>query len=126
MNEGLTVIVLWDGRFDRLSVARRTDPPCPTCVEGKFPYLAGEGASRATTLCGRNSVQVSAAPGARLDLAALAARLAALGEVQSNRFLVRARVEGFDLTVFGDGRALVTGTKDGERARALYARYVGT
>lgn len=125
MSDALTVIDVWDGRFDRMKIARRTEPPCTTCVERRFPYLAGEGASRSATLCGRNSVQVSAPPGTRLDLAALAARLAAAGPVEKNRFLVRVKVEEFELTVFGDGRAIVSGTKEADRARAVYARYVG-
>jgi adenylyltransferase/sulfurtransferase len=61
----------------------------------------------------------------RVDLETLAARLAAVATVERNRFLVRARVEGVELTVFGDGRAIVSGTKEGDRARAVYARYVG-
>ena len=69
---------------------------------------------------------MSPAPGTRLDLDQLASRLAPVGPVESNRFLVRARVEGVELTVFGDGRAIVSGTKEKERARAVYARYVGS
>ncbi len=124
-SDALTVVDLWEGRFDRLKVARRTDPPCPTCGERRFPHLEGSLASQTTTLCGRNSVQVTPAAGARCDLGALAARLAALGPVESNRFLVRARLEGVEVTVFGDGRAIVSGTKERERARAIYARYIG-
>ena len=125
LSEMLTVIDAWEGRFDRMKVARRTDPPCPTCVSRTFPYLTGAGASRTASLCGRNSVQVSPPPGTRLDLEGLAERLAASGPVEKNRFLLRARVEEFELTVFGDGRAIVTGTTETEKARAVYARYVG-
>ena len=63
--------------------------------------------------------------GSRVDLDDLAVRLAAAGPIEKNRFLVRAKVENLELTIFGDGRAIVTGTKEAERARAIYARYVG-
>ena len=33
--------------------------------------------------------------------------------------------EGVALTVFPDGRALIRGTEDPDRAKALYAKYVG-
>ena len=122
---GLTILDVWESRFDRLQAARRTDPPCPTCGERRFPHLEGRGMSQTTTLCGRNSVQVSPPAGSRVDLEALAARLSAVGPVERNRFLLRAAIEGVELTVFGDGRAIVSGTKEGDRARALYARYVG-
>ena len=125
MSHALTVVDVWEGRFDRLQVHRRIDPPCPTCVGRSFPHLAGAQMSQTTTLCGRNSVQVSPVPATRLDLAGLAERLAAVGTVERNRFLVRTRVEGLELTVFGDGRAIVSGTKERDRARAIYARYVG-
>lgn len=125
MSDALTVVDVWDGRFDRLKVSRRVDPPCATCVERVFPHLAGSLTSQTTTLCGRNSVQVSPPAAARLDLAEIASRLAAVGSVVQNRFLVRARLEGFELTVFADGRAIVSGTQERDRARAIYARYVG-
>lgn len=122
---GITIVDVWEARFDRLQATRRTDPPCATCVERSFPHLAGRGMSQTTTLCGRNSVQVSPPAGSRIDLEALAARLSAVGSIERNRFLLRAKVEGVELTVFGDGRAIVSGTQESDRARALYARYVG-
>ena len=125
MSDALTVIDVWEGRFDRMKVPRRLDPPCATCVERRFPHLSGEGRSRSATLCGRNSVQVSPPPGTRIDLEALAARLAAAGRIEKNRFLVRATLDGHEITVFGDGRAIISGTQEADRARALYARYVG-
>jgi hypothetical protein len=39
---------------------------------------------------------------------------------------VRAGVEeGIELSVFADGRAIVSGTRDEARARAIVARYLG-
>jgi adenylyltransferase/sulfurtransferase len=76
-------------------------------------------------LCGRDSVQISGRPGSGLDLNALAARLAAVGKVERNRFLVRVAVDRYSLTVFADGRAIVAGTRDPGVAKSVYARYVG-
>jgi len=126
MSGHLTIVDVWEGRFDRIAARRRTDPPCTTCVTRRFPNLAGAGESRTATLCGRNSVQVSAPPGTAVDLEALASRLAGASAVERTPFLVRTQVEGFGLTVFGDGRAIIEGTRETERARAVYARYVGS
>jgi adenylyltransferase/sulfurtransferase len=60
-----------------------------------------------------------------VDLAALAARLRAVGEVTANEYLVRFAAEGTELVVFADGRAVVKGVTDGAQARSVYARYVG-
>jgi adenylyltransferase/sulfurtransferase len=78
-----------------------------------------------TVLCGRNAVQVSPRRESRIDLGALAARLRAAGEVKANPYLVRLRAGEYELTVFGDARAIVRGTDDAALARSLYARYVG-
>jgi molybdopterin-synthase adenylyltransferase len=42
-----------------------------------------------------------------------------------NPFLLQLVVDGYELTVFADGRAIVGGTSDPAQARTIYARYVG-
>jgi len=45
--------------------------------------------------------------------------------VASNGFLLRLRVDGYEVTVFPDARAIIKGTDDPATARTVYARYVG-
>ena len=75
-------------------------------------------------LCGRNAVQISERS-TPVDLKALAAQMAPVGDVKVNEFLVRAHIAGFEFTVFPDGRAIIKGTSDPGVARSLYAKYVG-
>jgi adenylyltransferase/sulfurtransferase len=70
-------------------------------------------------------VQISAATSEPVDLGALAEKLAGLGRVSGNQFLVRLEVDGFQLTVFADGRAIVGGTDDPAVARTVHAKFVG-
>ena len=42
------------------------------------------------------------------------------------RFLLRAEIDAWRLTVFGDGRAIVGGTDDPAVAKSVYARYIGS
>ena len=42
-----------------------------------------------------------------------------------NPYLLRLEVEKYRITIFADGRAIVSGTDDVAEARAAYARYVG-
>ena len=63
---------------------------------------------------------------AAVSLTEVAKRLERLAEVKSNAFAVRARLDGHDLTLFPDGRAIIHGTADESLARSLYARYVGS
>lgn len=122
-NRDLLTVDLWDLRFETVQVAR--DPDCPACGRGEFPFLEAEEEEAATSLCGRNAVQVVPRPSAGIDLEALRARLAAVGEVRQNPFLLEVDVEGKTITVFPDGRAIIKGTDDLSAARVLYARYVG-
>jgi len=126
----LTVVDPWLGRFRSISLegARRED--CPTCGQRRFEFLETPTGPAATSLCGRNAVQVSpSGQGAKLDMARVEHKLAAAGRVRRTPYLVRCElldVAGLTLTVFADGRAIVHGTNDAARARSIYARYVGS
>lgn len=122
----LVAFDLWSNSVQRLRLLREEiSDGCPSCDRGEFEYLDRRRGARATTLCGRNAVQVHPGDDLKADLAALEARLRPLGPVLRNPFLVRAEVEGLLLAVFADGRAIVTGTHDEARARSIYDRYVG-
>jgi molybdopterin-synthase adenylyltransferase len=122
--EGLVTVDVWGNRQHVFRMAR--NPECPACGKGRYDYLEGAASGGATALCGRNAVQVSPAEGAAVDLAALERRLAAVGKVKRNEYLLRLDADGFEVTVFPDGRAIVRGTDDPARARAVYAKYVGS
>jgi adenylyltransferase/sulfurtransferase len=119
---GLQTLDLWSNQFQLVKVPRSAT--CPTCVERKFPHLEAN-PSAATSLCGRNAVQITPPPGSKLDLAEAEKKLAPLGRVRRNAYLLKFAVEGFELTLFPDARAIVQGTDDLAKARSLYARYVG-
>jgi molybdopterin/thiamine biosynthesis adenylyltransferase len=119
---GLVTVDLWSGAFDVMDLRGRA-PWCPACTEARYDYADAPAAS-AAVLCGRDAVQLRS-EGATIDLASLAGRLRAAGEVTANDYLVRFRASGRELVVFGDGRAIVKGVRDAAEARGVYARYVG-
>ena len=121
---GLVTVDLWHGQFEVLDFTGRA-PSCPACVEGRYDYAAIGAGGTSTALCGRDAVQVRPPRGADLDLPALAGRLAAVGEVFSNPYLIRFKTPEAELVVFGDGRAIVKGVADAAQARSLYAKYIG-
>jgi adenylyltransferase/sulfurtransferase len=138
IDRGLWSIDVWANETRRFDVSSARDASeCPCCRAGRFEYLDGSAGSAATSLCGRNAVQISPAEalidGHRLDLADMARRLGAHGTFTHNRFMLRGefsceRGEGgepLELTLFRDGRAIVKGTQVPETARTVYARYVG-
>ncbi len=116
---------LWSGEWRTLDLAPLAAAGCPTCRGGDAPWIEGRVGARATELWGRDAVHVPAATGDRVDLSALADRLAAVGPVTVNEWMLRADVEpGLRLSVFADGRAIVSGTRDQARARSIVARYL--
>ena len=121
----LVMVDVWNGDFERAQV-QRGKTRCPVCDDGQYELLNAERGSVVAVLCGRNAVQVSPRSTESLNLPALAKRLAGVGDVTVNEYLVRFDVEDRQLTVFADGRAIIKGTDDPAQARALYARYVGS
>ncbi len=123
-----TIINLWDNSVRQIDVSGlRDSSDCPACHHGEYAWLNGERTSRSAVLCGRNAVQVSPSPEAnsQLDLELLQKKLAPLGETSRNAFLLRANIEPYTLTIFPDGRAIITGTDEVNIAKTVYAKYVG-
>lgn len=118
-SEGLLNLDVWSGSFQRFNLKRL--PDCPACGRREFQYLRATESTAAVTLCGRNAVQVTPKAGQTVDLAALAKRLGGV----ANKFLLRVTIEGYEVTLFPDGRAIIKGTEDPAKARSIYARFVG-
>jgi adenylyltransferase/sulfurtransferase len=127
INRSLTVVDTWENRVRHVSLeSLRAAGQCPACNKSEFPWLSGQRASHSAVLCGRNAVQLSPPPGGVVGFATLAEKLEAVGQVTRNRYLVRAVVDDYVLTVFPDGRAIIGGTDDIATARTLYAKYIGS
>ena len=114
---------MWELTWHRFNCGRVEE--CPCCALREFPFLEPASGSYATSLCGRNAVQISLSRPAQLDLPQLAERLRPFGVVTVNPFLLKAQLGEHQLTIFPDGRTIVQGTTDPALARSLYARYVG-
>ncbi len=127
----LLSIDVWSGRVVQLAVAKSEgENACICCSQRRFEYLRGEVGSLTTTLCGRNAVQIQSQStrDGGADLAAIARKLAMVTreEVKQSEYLVRAQVEGYELTVFKDGRTIIKGTKNPDEARSVHAKYIGS
>jgi molybdopterin-synthase adenylyltransferase len=126
LHRSLMRIDVWDFQFNRMDLASFSEMQnCPACGRGEFEFLRGAARQVTTTLCGRNAVQIARSGSAKIDFAQLAERLKNSGEVAFNDFLLRFRVEDYDITVFRDARSIIRGTTDPAVARGLYSRYIG-
>ena len=126
INRELIYLDVWDNVQRRIKIAPlfgKVD--CPCCQRRNFEWLDGAQGSQTTSLCGRNAVQVSHRVPRKLNFEEMARHLGTMGAVSYNRFLLKFAVEEYEFTVFPDGRAIIKGTSDVERARTLYAKYIG-
>jgi adenylyltransferase/sulfurtransferase len=125
LNPGLIHMDVWTHEYESFGGAPRL-PDCPVCVKHEFKFLSAQVSATSSSLCGRNAVQVSVIGGAPIDLARLEEQLRSIAtSVQRNDYLLKARVDGYELTVFPDNRAIIKGTDDEDAAKGLYARYIG-
>lgn len=113
---------LWAGTFQRLRLDGARDPDCAACgPEATHPALAAP-VGPAIALCGRDAVQIAGRGTA--DLAAFAAALGPALRL-ANGHLVRWSDGDLHGTCFRDGRVIVQGTADPQRAAAFRDRWMG-
>jgi len=126
ISRDLQVFELWDNRIRQLNLSSlKATVDCATCSARQFPWLEGKLGSHTAILCGRNAVQLSFPDRQSLNLESLAQKLDGVGNVTSNKFLLRFEVDDYLITVFQDGRAIVGGTEDISEAKTVYAKYIG-
>lgn len=125
LHRSLIRIDVWNSRFNNTDLSKFDTSSCITCGKRVFEFLRGAGRQVTTTLCGRNAVQIAKRGSAVLNFQELAERLKSVGEVTYNEFLLRFRIDNYDITVFRDARSIVRGTTDQSVARGLYSRYIG-
>jgi adenylyltransferase/sulfurtransferase len=127
VNRDLVYIDVWENITRRIRIAPLLGKvDCPCCKRRNFEWLQGEQGSQTTSLCGRNAVQVAHRLPSKLNFEEMARHLGEMGgQVSFNRFLLKFNVEDYEFTVFPDGRAIIKGTSDLDKARVLYAKYVG-
>jgi molybdopterin/thiamine biosynthesis adenylyltransferase len=126
VNRDLLYFDIWENIQKQIKIAKLLGKVnCPCCGEKRFEWLEGDHGAQTTSLCGRNAVQVAHRSATSLNFENMARHLETLGEVSYNRFLLKFQAEGYEFTVFPDGRAIIKGTPDEDRARTLYAKYIG-
>ncbi|MCJ0929927.1 thiazole biosynthesis adenylyltransferase ThiF [Virgibacillus halodenitrificans] len=117
---------LWNNQQSTIQVRSLKQQQCKSCGDhANYPFLDYENTTKAEILCGRETVQIRPNSRETKDLETLAVKLAKLGKVKQNPYLLQFTIGDDRLVLFRDGRVLVHGTNDAARARSLYHRYLG-
>lgn len=124
MSRSITHLDVWRNEFQSLLQPPKQDS-CRCCGRREFTALAVQPHAYTISLCGRRTIQVRPDVSAFVPLSNIANRLRAFARVMQNDDLLRTEIEGLELTLFADGRALVRGTDDAQLAKEFYAKYIG-
>ncbi len=123
VSRDLVVVDPWHGSFQRVTVKRSDD--CPACAHGKREFLWESDVTQTTRLCGRNAVQIDPPQDLALTLEEIHTKLEKVGRVDFGGHSLRFWVDGLEVVLFSDGRAIVRGTTDPTAARRVYSKYIG-
>ena len=125
LHRSLMQIDIWSNDWHRIKLSA-SNPDCKCCGRHEYEFLNAEAREFSAVLCGRDAVQIAPPRATQLDLPEFASRLNATMPVKQNEYLVRFEVDGHEVTVFRDARAIIKGVDDIAAARSIYARFVGT
>lgn len=126
----MTIVDVWRNSFKTVDLSPLlNNSDCPACHHNQRSWLHQQRGSSATTLCGRNSVQITPSPALNIDLIRQHQLWQPLGKSSRNPFLLHFVPDEFpqiEFHLFKDGRAIIQGTEDLNHARSLYNRYLST
>ncbi len=120
ISKTLLSIDVWNGKYRNIDIGNRKNAnDCIVCGEKRYEYLSAKSYSSSITMCGRNAVQIKSTDRDKINLKTMAERLSSMGEVKHNDFLIKLKVDGYELSLFDDGRAIIFGKEDPVTAKNL-------
>ncbi|WP_407271303.1 MoeB/ThiF family adenylyltransferase [Radiobacillus sp. PE A8.2] len=115
---------LWNNSYLTFNPTAARKKDCQSCGQSPtYPSLKYDRQTKTEVLCGRDTVQIRAQQ--QVSLGALAEKLAVVGEVKKNPYLVSVELDQYRVVFFKDGRAFVHGTNNIEEAKTVYYRLKG-
>ena len=117
---------IWKDEKSEINISKLKNRHCPTCGEHPtFPHLAFENQTKADVLCGRDAIQIRPATSISISLDRLAQDVSGVvTNVMVNPYLLSCSFEDYRMVLFKDGRAIIHGTHETSRARAIYNRVI--
>lgn len=125
LHRSLVQVDMWENDWRKIKLSE-PNVDCITCRKRNFEFLAARNIDFSTSLCGRDAVQIQPPNAGEINLANLADSLKNLGDIKINEYLLRLKIDEYEITVFKDARAIIRGTDDQTVARSVYAKYVGS
>jgi len=102
-------------------IRERTSEPAPGEAEGGISLTDRVCTTR---LCGQNGIEISLPRASVVDLEAVAAAWTAEGPIVREGGYIRRKRGRMEIQLFQDGRVVVLGTKDRQKAISLYEEHI--
>ncbi|MCK4443974.1 MAG: ThiF family adenylyltransferase [Thermoplasmata archaeon] len=119
----LMVLDPWYNDQREVEVTRRDD--CICCVKNEFDFLDARTRNVVVSLCGQDACSVTPSKDAQLSLDDMKKRLEKVGKTKAGIATLTLFVDGYEIVLFKDGRALIKGTDDESKAKSIYSQYIG-
>ncbi len=121
LNRDLIMLDVWNLTLNSLKIKNRDG--CTACA-GEYEFLNKKPGIITTSLCGQSrAIQVTDNSIENFNLYLLGLRLQ-INNLFQNEYMLRFDVMDYEITIFGDGRAIIKNTLDESVARELYQKYV--
>ncbi|MDQ0220181.1 thiamine biosynthesis protein MoeB [Peribacillus cavernae] len=117
---------IWKNEKAEINIQGLKNNDCPTCGEqATFPYLSFENQTKADVLCGRDAIQLRPGTSRLIQLESLSEHLkGSVSHIVLNPYLLSCSFEEYRIVLFKDGRAIIHGTNEPSKARAIYNRII--
>lgn len=119
----LLVMDLWENRFELITAEK--DPDCPVCSKGIYEHYGKRLGMQSSSLCGRDAVQIIPKKLGNVDFDSLAADLQHLGNVKCSPYTLDFDNGEIQIKLFKNGRAIIKHVNDENKAKSIYAEYIG-
>ncbi len=115
-------IDIWLNTYDNFQIQPIDN--CIVCKANSYEFLNRK-VEDAVYLCGKDSIQINPI-NSEVSINKIIDRLKSMKiEVKSNSFYSKFNIEGIEVTLFYDGRAILKNTSDENKAKTIYSKYIG-
>ncbi|MFJ7406738.1 MULTISPECIES: thiazole biosynthesis adenylyltransferase ThiF [unclassified Lysinibacillus] len=117
---------VWQNQHYEINVDKIRQADCPSCGNHPtYPYLSYENQTKLQILCGRDAIQIRPPKPIHYQFEQLANQLRSYGEIQMNPYLLSCQSDDYRIVIFQDGRVVIHGVQDIQKAKTIYYRLLG-
>ncbi|MFJ5764289.1 thiazole biosynthesis adenylyltransferase ThiF [Lysinibacillus sp. NPDC093210] len=117
---------VWQNQHYEINVDKIRQADCPSCGNHPtYPYLSYENQTKLQILCGRDAIQIRPPKPIYYQFEQLANQLRSFGEIQINPYLLSCQSDDYRIVIFQDGRVVIHGVQDIQKAKTIYYRLLG-